>query len=128
MSIAGERIRELRLRNRLTLDDVAKHIGVGRQAIYKYETGTVTNIPLENLEKMAVLFGSTPEYLAGWTTEPNPLEKLNVDFSKISPFEVELVLTFRSLSPRGQQLLIERSEELKLLYGKKSESNTAQSV
>lgn len=66
MSTSGERIRELRLKNRLTLDDVAKHLGIGRQAVYKYEQGTVTNIPLENLEKMAELFGTTPGYLAGW--------------------------------------------------------------
>ena len=69
MNITGERIRELRTKNRLTLDDVAKYLGVGRQAIYKYEQGTVTNIPLENLEKMAVLFGTTPGYLAGWSDE-----------------------------------------------------------
>ena len=67
MSTTGERIRELRLRNNLTLDDVAKYLGVGRQAIYKYEHGTVTNIPLDNLEKMAELFGVTPGYLSGWS-------------------------------------------------------------
>ena len=66
----GERIRELRIKNHLTLDDVAKYLGVGRQAIYKYEQGTVTNIPLENLEKMATLFGTTPGYLAGWSETP----------------------------------------------------------
>jgi transcriptional regulator with XRE-family HTH domain len=70
MSTTGERIRELRLRNNLTLDDVARYLGVGRQAIYKYEQGTVTNIPLENLEKMATLFGTTPGYLAGWSEKP----------------------------------------------------------
>ena len=69
INITGDRIRELRLRNHLTLDDVARHLGVGKQAIYKYEQGTVTNIPLENLEKMASLFGTTPEYLAGWSPE-----------------------------------------------------------
>jgi len=67
INTTGDRIRELRLRNHLTLDDVARHLGVGKQAIYKYEQGTVTNIPLENLEKMAELFGTTPEYLAGWS-------------------------------------------------------------
>ena len=67
MNITGNRIRELRLKNKLTLDDVARHLGVGRQAIYKYEQGTVTNIPLENLEKMASLFDTSPGYLAGWT-------------------------------------------------------------
>ena len=69
---SGERIRELRLRNHLTLDDVARQLGVGKQAIYKYEQGTVTNIPLENLEKMADMFGTTPEYLACWTNNPDP--------------------------------------------------------
>lgn len=69
MSTSGERIRALRLQHRLTLDDVAKYLGVGRQAIYKYEQGTVTNIPLENLEKMATLFGTTPGYLAGWSDD-----------------------------------------------------------
>ena len=67
MSITGDRIRELRLRQKLTLDDVARYLGVGRQAIYKYEHGTVTNIPLENIEKMAVLFNTTPGYLSGWS-------------------------------------------------------------
>ena len=66
MKTAGERIRELRLQNKMTLDDVARYLGVGRQAIYKYEQGTVTNIPLENLEKMAELFNTTPGYIAGW--------------------------------------------------------------
>ena len=70
MNTTGNRIRELRIKNKLTLDDVARHLDVGRQAIYKYEQGTVTNIPLENLEKMAALFGTTPGYLAGWTEEP----------------------------------------------------------
>ncbi len=70
MSTAGDRIRELRIRNKLTLDDVAKYLGVGRQAIYKYEHGTVTNIPLENIEKMAELFHVTPGYISGWSDEP----------------------------------------------------------
>lgn len=66
MKTAGERIRELRLQNKMTLDDVARQLGVGRQAIYKYEQGTVTNIPLDNLEKMAEMFNTTPGYIAGW--------------------------------------------------------------
>lgn len=76
MNITGNRIRELRIKNKLTLDDVARHLDVGRQAIYKYEQGTVTNIPLENLEKMAALFGTTPGYLAGWT-EDHPDDPLS---------------------------------------------------
>lgn len=75
MSLTGDRIRELRKQNHLTLDDVARHLGVGRQAIYKYEHGTVTNIPLENLEKMAELFGTTPGYLAGWPEDESEVSE-----------------------------------------------------
>lgn len=78
MSTTGDRIRELRLRHNLTLDDVAKYLGVGRQAVYKYEHGAVTNIPLENIEKMAVLFHTTPSYLSGWSSEEPP-ENPSVD-------------------------------------------------
>ena len=70
MSLAGDRIRELRIQNNMTLDDVARHLGINRQAVYKYEQGIVTNIPLDKIEKMATLFGSTPDYIAGWSEEP----------------------------------------------------------
>ena len=69
MSLSGDRIRDCRIRHHLTQDDVAKYLGIGKQAVYKYEIGAVTNIPLENLEKMATLFNTTPEYLAGWTDD-----------------------------------------------------------
>ena len=103
MSTTGERIRELRLQNRLTLDDVAKHLGIGRQAVYKYEQGTVTNIPLENLEKMAALFGTTPGYLAGWKDDPP-----------------EVPLNEKSLSPKARSLAqgfdkLPKDEQEKLL-------------
>lgn len=99
MNTTGNRIRELRLKNNLTLDDVARHLDVGRQTIYKYEHGTVTNIPLENLEKMAALFNVTPGYLAGWSDDlpiPPPDEPANDDvrllirgLNKLSPEQLE---------------------------------------
>lgn len=108
MSTTGERIRELRKRNGYTLDDVARQLGIGRQAVYKYEQGAVTNIPLDNIVKMAAMFGTTPGYLAGWSES-----RLVVD----EP-ETHLINLYRDLSVRGKNLLIERAEELKLLYGK----------
>lgn len=72
MSLSGDRIRELRLRNGMTLDDVAKHLGINRQAVYKYEQGIVTNIPLDKIEKMSELFCVSPGYLSGWTDEKPP--------------------------------------------------------
>lgn len=77
MSTTGERIHEMRIRQKLTLDDVAKKLNVNRQAVYKYEHGIVTNIPLENLEIMAEMFGTTPDYLAGWTDDKPPERIVN---------------------------------------------------
>lgn len=127
MSAVGDRIRMMRRRAGLTLEDVAKHLGIGKQAVYKYEKGTVTNIPLDNIEKMAEIFGTTPEYLSGWTADDRHIEmdlQLFAD-RNLSYDEQNLVNDFRSLSVRGQQLLIDRAEELKLLYGKKSEGGPA---
>ena len=67
----GERIRELRKENDMTLDAVAKHIGVGRATVLKYENGMITNVPSDKIELIAKLFNVSPEYLMGWTDERN---------------------------------------------------------
>ena len=62
----GYIIKSERLRNKLSQEEVAKAIGSTKQAVYKYETGIVTNIPMDKISKMATLFGVTPAYLMGW--------------------------------------------------------------
>ena len=68
MSI-GQRIKEERLKRKLSQEDVAKAISSTKQAVYKYESGIVTNIPTDKLEKIAQLFKVTPAYLMGWENE-----------------------------------------------------------
>ena len=71
----GTLLKQERLRNKLSQEEVAKAIGSTKQAVYKYESGIVTNIPLDKIAKMADLFGVTPAYLMGWqeTKEENEL-------------------------------------------------------
>jgi len=121
MGLTGDRIRELRQQHGMTLDDVAKNLGVNRQAVHKYEQGLVTNIPLDKVEKMADMFGVSPGYISGWTDSP---EGAASDKCALTDVERSLISLYRSLSPRGQQLLMDRAEELKLLYGKKSEGSS----
>ena len=111
------RIKECRKENHLTQEDVAKHLGIGKQAVYKYEIGAVTNIPLENIEKMALLFNVCPEYLCGWTDEKLPYdperERRNKDWdsyvtdiinirSTMSLFDSQLVHAYHAASPAIQ--------------------------
>lgn len=127
MSLSGDRIRALRLARRLTLEDVAKYLGVGRQAVYKYEQGTVTNIPLENLEKMAVLFGSSPGYLAGWISDEENQQRLDGSPSgqrpasdSLTPDESRLVSAYRALPPPGKEYLQQQLRAAQLMFGEKS--------
>ena len=53
----GERIREARTTKGLTQEQLAEQVHVTKQAVYKYETGIVTNIPLDKLESIAACLG-----------------------------------------------------------------------
>lgn len=66
----GERIREARTAKGLTQEQLAEQVHVTKQAVYKYETGIVTNIPLDKLESIAACLGVAPDYLAGWQGSP----------------------------------------------------------
>src|SRR5436853_4722947 len=52
----GARIRNLRLRNKLTQTDVGEHVGVTFQQIQKYENGT-DRVSAGRLAQLAKLFG-----------------------------------------------------------------------
>ena len=98
MECAGDRIKKLRLQNHLTQNDVSSYLGIGKQAVYKYETGTVTNIPLENIEKMAKLFGTSPAYLAGWGDDPT---------EQLSDNERRLVTAYRGAEDSAREIAME---------------------
>ena len=64
----GERIRKKRLELDMTLEDVARLIGVTRQTVQKYETGIVSNIPSDKVEALAKALKTSPSDLMGWNT------------------------------------------------------------
>ena len=61
-----ENIKRKRLQCGLTLEDVAGHLGISRQTVQKYESGVVSNIPSDKIERIAELLRTTPAYLMGW--------------------------------------------------------------
>ena len=66
-----DRLRAARQKLGLTLDNVAKKVGVSRQTIHRYETGVITNIPQVNIEKIAAVLETTPAKLMGWDIDEN---------------------------------------------------------
>lgn len=61
----GDRIKYYRKMAGLTQEELALKIGTQKQAINKYETGKVTNIPIERFQKMAEVLGVSPAELMG---------------------------------------------------------------
>lgn len=69
MASIGDRIRSMRLSKGLTQEEVGRHIGTTKQTLYKYETGIITNIPIDKIDAIAKLFDVSPAYLMGWDEE-----------------------------------------------------------
>lgn len=82
MMTIGERIKQLRLERNLTQQELADRLGTSKQAIYKYENGVVTNIPLDRLEQLANILSTTTSYLTGWE-ENNEQNKATPDYHDV---------------------------------------------
>lgn len=93
----GERIRYYRKLNDMTMVELAHRIGVQHSAIYKYETGKVTNIPKDNIEKIAAVFDIPAYELVDWLTDdPVPDLDLSID-------EKSVITLYRKLTERNKQ-------------------------
>lgn len=62
----GDRIRAAREAKGITQEELGRMCGTTKQTIFKYESGTVTNIPLDRLEKLAEILDTTPAFIMGW--------------------------------------------------------------
>ena len=109
MGITGDRIRQCRISRHLTQDEVAAYLGVAKQTVFKYETSIITNLSLNTIERLAVLFHVSPEYLAGWTAVFPLQAALHRD-------EVKLLNIFRELPDEGKALLLRQAAADRILY------------
>lgn len=68
----GERIRQLRIKNNLTLEELGKEIKVSKQTICKYETGIVKNIPMSKIKALSFALDTSPTYILGLESDQMP--------------------------------------------------------
>ena len=90
--IINERIKEQRYLSGLTLKEIADKIGVSEATVQRYESGRITVIPYESIEKLADIFGCTPGYLMGWESNVSFVGKVK----SISPEETRLLEAYRN--------------------------------
>jgi repressor LexA len=64
--MADNRIKELRKRAGMTLEELGDILGTSKQTVHRYETGVIKNIPRERIVALADALGVTPAALLGW--------------------------------------------------------------
>ena len=100
----ARRIKELRQEQGLTLEQVAKVVGVGKSTVRKWETGMIANMKRDKIADLAKALGTTPAYLMGWDdvlseTTPSPTTE------SLSEGEKALLELFNRV-PEDQQKLV----------------------
>lgn len=84
MSEISKKIKKLRLKYNISMDDLAQKIGKNRATIYRYENGDIEDLPMSILKPLADALHTTPAYLMGWeecatnAIETIPIEKIKV--------------------------------------------------
>lgn len=70
----GEKIHSLRISHGMTLEELGNKVGVGKSTVRKWETGMITSIRSDKIEKIAAALDTTPAYLLGWPREMDELD------------------------------------------------------
>ena len=70
-----DKIKSRRTELNLTLEDVAKKVGVSAPTIQRYETGEIKNVRRDKIKLLADALQVTPEYLMGWEENQQVKEK-----------------------------------------------------
>lgn len=119
----GERIKHLRLLADMSQEELGKRVGVQRAAINKYEKGSVTNIPISTIEKMAQVFDVSPNYIVGWDeSSGNPLAVEIKVLQGVKRFYgndcVDLIESYVNLNDTGKKRVQQMVDDLGKIYSK----------
>lgn len=116
----GERIKELRLLAEMSQEELGSRVGVQRAAINKYEKGTVENIPIKTIERMAQVFDVSPAYIVGWTNQEDSLSAEVKTIQGVKFFfgneSVELLESFNNLTPKGKKKVLQYVDDIYWMY------------
>ncbi len=69
----ANKIKDLRAKYGLTLEQVATEVGVGKSTVRKWETGLISNMRRDKIASLAKALHTTPGYLMGWEDQPDAL-------------------------------------------------------
>ena len=120
-NIVGDRIKYLRSLTDMSQEELGRRVGVQRAAINKYEKGTVENIPIKTIEKIANVFDVSPTYIVGWNGDSdNPLSVEVKLLQGVKRFygndTVELIEMYTHLNSKGKARVFEYALDMSRIY------------
>lgn len=101
MSIRSERIKALIENSELSYQELEKLTGIKKSSLQRYASGATTKIPLDVIEKLAVAFNVSQEYLMGWEEKSSPKEL------QLNEGEKALLDLFNKVPQEQQQLVLQ---------------------
>ena len=108
----GIRIHDRRKELNLTLEEVAKIVGVTKGTDQKYETGAIQKIGEDKLKKLALVLQTTPGELISGKIINDQIE-FNAYVKKHYGDELlEIINNWRSLNEEGKREAVKRIKEL----------------
>jgi transcriptional regulator with XRE-family HTH domain len=103
----GERIKQHRLEKGWTQEELGKHLGVGKAAIQKYESGQVQNLKSSTIKTLCELFDARPfDFIFD---DLDYEEKPEVQIVNV---KTNLLKIFTTLNAAGQQKIIDYAADL----------------
>lgn len=76
----GERIKEIRKRKKISVENLANQLGVSKTTIYRYEDSTIEKIPVQIIDKLCELLGVSVAELTGNEAEKKKNQELPAAF------------------------------------------------
>ena len=96
----GERIKEIRKFKKVSVDYLAKELGVSKTTIYRYEDSTIEKIPVNVFDRLCVLLNVTPAELMGNTPSVTERPELPTEFRNAQD-AMEFILKTPTLAAYG---------------------------
>ncbi len=71
MNSISQRILDLLSKREMSYGELSAQTGIPKSALQRYATGQTEKIPIDRLQKIAPILGTTPAYLIGWEDDPD---------------------------------------------------------
>lgn len=90
----GDKIKALRIKQGLTLEEVGNRVGVGKSTVRKWESGKIANMRRDKIASLANALNVSPAYLMGWDDlKRHPVsdmirDRISAELSNVDPADI----------------------------------------